>query len=164
MKCIEVEKLLSRHLDGILTSEEKEKLETHLESCLDCQAKRQEYEIILETLRKEEFPELKPYFWERLQPKLKEKEKYLRLTLWKRWTIRAIPVSLVIVLLLTAALLIFLPEKKVELSQTEVLLLRELNPLQVANTLLEEGNIENKNMMLIFTSLEEENSERRYEP
>ena len=162
MKCIEIGKLLSRHLDGILTSEEKEKLETHLESCLECQAKRKEYETILETLREEEFPELKPYFWERLQPKLKEK--FLPLTLWKRWSIRAIPISLLIILLLATALLIFLPEKKVELSQTEVLLLRELNPLQEANTLLEEGNIENKNMMLIFTSLEEENSERRDEP
>jgi len=162
MKCKEVEKFISRYFDGILTSEEKEKLEIHLESCSSCQAKRQEYETILETLRKEEFPEPKPYFWERLLPKLKEKEKYLPLTLWKRWTIRAIPVSLVIVLLLTASLLIFLPEKKVELSQTEVLLLRELNPLQEANTLLEEGNIEKKNMMLIFTTLEEENSERRY--
>lgn len=162
MTCKEVEKLISRHFDGVLTSEEKEKLKTHLESCLDCQAKRQEYETILETLRKEEFPEPKPYFWERLQPRLKEKEKYLPLTLWKRWTIRAIPISLLSVLLLTAVFLIFLPEKKVELSQTEVLLLRELNPLQEANALLEEGNIENKNMMLIFTSLEEENSERRF--
>ena len=160
MKCIEIEKLLSRHLDGILTSEEKDKLEIHLESCPSCQAKRQEYETILETLREEEFPETKPYFWERLLPKLKEKEKYLPLTLWKRWSIRAIPVSLLILLLLTTALLIFLPEKKVELSQTEVLL-RELNPLQETNTLLEEGDLENKNMMLIFTSLEEENSERR---
>jgi predicted anti-sigma-YlaC factor YlaD len=162
MKCKEVEKFISRHFDGVLTLEEKKKLETHLESCSSCQTKKQEYQSLLETLRKEKFPETKPYFWERLQPKLKEKEKYLPLTLWKRWSIRAIPVSLVIVLLLTAALLIFLPEKKIELSQTEVLLLRELNPLQEANTLLEEGNIENKNMMLIFTSLEEENSERRY--
>jgi len=162
MKCKEGEKFISRHLDGVLTLDEKKKLENHLESCSSCQAKREEYQSLLETLRKEEFPETKPYFWERLQPKLKEKEKYLPLTLWKRWTIRAIPVSLVIVLLLTASLLIFLPEKKVELSQTEVLLLRELNPLQEANTLLEEGNIEKKNMMLIFTTLEEENSERRY--
>jgi predicted anti-sigma-YlaC factor YlaD len=162
MTCKEIEKLISRHFDGVLTSEEKKKLKIHLESCSSCHAKRQEYEIILETLRKEEFPEPKPYFWERLQPKLKEKAKYFPLTLWKRWSIRAIPVSLLAVLLLAAALLIFLPEKKVELSQTEVLLLRELNPLQEANTLLEERNIENKNMMLIFTTLEEENSERRF--
>jgi len=164
MKCKKIERLLSRYFDGILKPEDKEKLEIHVESCLLCQEKRREYESMLEILRKEEFPEPKPYFWERLQQKLKEKEKYLPLTLGKRWSIRAIPISLVILLLLTGALLIFLPEKKVELSQTEVLLLRELNPLQEANTLLEEGNIENKNMMLIFTSLEEENSERRYKP
>ena len=158
MKCKEVEKFISRDFDGVLASEEKEKLETHLKSCPGCQAKREEYQSILETLRGGEFPELKPYFWERLQPKLKEK--FLPLTPWKRWSIRAIPISLLIVLLLTTALLIFLPEKRVELSQTEVLL-RELNPLQETNTLLEEGDVENKNMMLIFTSLEEENSERR---
>jgi predicted anti-sigma-YlaC factor YlaD len=161
MICKKVEKLLSGYFDGILEPEEKEKLETHVESCSLCQEKRREYQIMLEILRKEEFPEPKPYFWERLQQKLKEKEKYLPLTLGKRWSTRAIPVSLIILLLLTAALLIFLPEKKVELSQTEVLLLRNLNPLPETNTLLEEANIENKNMMLIFTSMEEENSERR---
>lgn len=159
MICKKVEKLLSGYFDGILKPEEKEKLETHVESCSLCQEKRREYQIMLEILRKEEFPEPKPYFWERLQQKLKEK--YLPLTLGKRWSIRAIPVSLIILLLLTAALLIFLPEQKVELSQTEVLLLRNLNTLPETNTLLEEANIENKNMMLIFTSMEEENSERR---
>lgn len=162
MKCKKVEGLLSRYFDGILKPEDKEKLETHVKSCLLCQEKRREYQSMLEILRNEKFPEPKPYFWERLQQKLKEKEKYLPLTFWKHWSLRAIPISLVILLLLTAAWLIFLPEKKVELSQTEVLLLRNLNTLPETNTLLEEANIENKNMMLIFTSMEEENSERRY--
>lgn len=162
MKCKKVEGLLSRYFDGILKPKDKEKLETHVKSCLLCQEKRREYQSMLEILRNEKFPEPKPYFWERLQQKLKEKEKYLPLTFWKHWSLRAIPISLVILLLLTAAWLIFLPEKKVELSQTEVLLLRNLNTLPETNTLLEEANIENKNMMLIFTSMEEENSERRY--
>jgi len=50
------------------------------------------------------------------------------------------------------------------MSQTEVLLLRNLNPLQETRILLEEESVENKNMMLIFSALEERNDIRRYLP
>jgi len=164
MKCKKFERLLSKSFDGILQPEEKEILEAHLESCLHCQAKREEYQIILEALREKAYPETKPYFWERLQPKLKEKKKYVPLTMWKRWSLRAIPVSLVIIMLLIAAIAFLIPDKREELSQTEVLLLRNLNPLQETRTLLEEESVENKNMMLIFSALEERNNIRRYLP
>jgi len=164
MKCKNVERLLSKSFDGILQPEEKEKLEAHLESCLHCQTKRKEYQIILDVLKEKAYPEPKLLFWERLQPKLKEKKKYVPLTMWKRWSLRAIPVSLMIIMLLIAAIAFLIPDKKEELSQTEVLLLRNLNPLQETRTLLEEESVENKNMMLIFSALEERNDIRRYFP
>lgn len=164
MKCKKFERLLSKSFDRILQPEEKEILEAHLESCLHCQTRRKEYQIILDALKEKAYPEPKPYFWERLQPKLKEKKKYVPLTLWKRWSLRAIPVSLVIIMLLIAAIAFLIPDKREELSQTEVLLLRNLNPLQETRILLEEESVENKNMMLIFTALEEEDIQRRNFP
>jgi len=164
MNCKKIERLLSRSFDGILKPEEKTKLEIHLESCPLCREKKKEYEIILNTLRMKDQPEPKALFWERLQPKLKEKKKYVPWTLWKSWSVRAIPLSLLIVVLLAAIVIFFLPQQKEELSQSEALLLRNLNPFLETRTLLEEEGVEDKNMMLIFTTMEEKNGLRRYYP
>jgi len=164
MKCKKAEKLLLRSFDELIKPEEKVALEEHLKICFFCQAKREEYQSILDALKEKDFSGPQPDFWERLRPKLKERKKYVPLTLWKQWGIRAIPVSLFGVSLLAAAIILFVPPKKEELSQSEVLLLRNLNPMQETRTLLEEEKVENKNMMLIFTAMEEENSNRRYLP
>ena len=162
MKCKKTEKLLLRSFDGLINPEEKVKLEEHLKICFLCRTKREEYQSILNALKENGRPEPNPYFWERLQPKLKERKKYEPWSLWKQWGIRAIPLSLFVVVLLAAAIILFIPPQKEELSQSEVLLLRNLNPLQETRTLLEEEKIENKNMMLIFTAMEEKNNVRRY--
>ena len=164
MKCKKAERLIFRSFDGLLKKEEKNKLKEHLKSCLLCRTKREEYKSILDTLKENHIPEPKPYFWERLRPKLKEKKRYEPLSLWKQWGIRAIPISLLVVVLLAATIVLFLPHKNEELSQSEVLLLRNLNPLQETRTLFEEEKVENKNMMLIFTAMEEKNDIRRYLP
>ena len=164
MKCKKIEKLLLRSFDDHLKDEEKENLESHLRSCLLCQAKRKEYETILGLLRKEEDSEPNPYFLERIQTKIKEREKDAVWTSVKQWSIRAVPISLLLVLLLAMVIILFSPPKSQELSQSEVLLLRNLNPLQETTTLLEEEKVENKNMMLIFTAMEEKNDIRRYFP
>ena len=70
---------------------------------------------------------------------------------------RTIPVFLLLVLFLTAALVFIPPGNGVELSESGVLLLRNLNPLEEARMLFEEEKIENKNMMLIFLAVEEKN-------
>ena len=164
MKCKKAEKLLLRSFDELIKPEEQVKLEEHLKICLRCQTKREEYQSILDALKEKEFPEPKPYFWERLQPKLKERIKYDPWSLWKQWAIRGIPASLLVVSLLAATIILFFPPQKEELSQSEVLLLRNLNPIQETTTLLEEEKVEDKNMKLIFTAMEEKNSVRRYLP
>jgi len=163
MKCKKAEKLLLKSFDTLLQNNDKKELENHLKSCVSCQKKRIEYRYILDTLKNEDFHEPKPYFWERLQPRLKKKDKYEPWPLWKQWGIRAIPLSLFIILLLAASIVFFLPPQNEELSPSGILL-RNQNPFQDTMPLLAEDEVENKNMMLIFTSLEEKNGIRRYLP
>lgn len=163
MKCKKVERFIIRSFDDLLKEQEKNELKKHLESCALCQTKIEEYQGILDALKEKDFPEPKPYFWERLKPKLEERKKYDPWSLWKQWAIRAIPASMVLVILFAAALILFIPPQKEELSQSEVLL-RNLDPLQEATILLEEEKVEDKNMMLIFTAMEEKNSTGRYLP
>jgi len=74
---------------------------------------------------------------------------------------RAIPLFLLLIILLFAALVFIQPRDRVELSETGVLLLRNMNPLEEARTLFEEEKVENKNMMLIFYAMDEKNGIRR---
>jgi predicted anti-sigma-YlaC factor YlaD len=164
MNCKKVERFLLRSFDGLLKEEEKNELKKHLERCPLCQAKREEYQSILDALKQKDFPEPKPYFWERLQPKLAETKKYDPASLWKQWALRAIPASLLVVILFAAAIFLFIPAQQEELSESEDLLLRNLAPLQETKILLEEEKVEDKNMMLIFTAMEEINSTGRYLP
>lgn len=164
MKCKKVEKFLLQSFDERLKEKEKNELKKHLESCPLCQTKRAEYQSILDALKEKDFPEPKPYFWERLQPKLEERKKHDPWSLWKQWAIRAIPASMLLVILFAAVLILFIPPQKEELSESEDLLLRSLDPLQETTILLEEKKVEDKNMMLIFTAMEEKNSTGRYLP
>jgi len=100
MNCKKAEKLLLKSFDGLLRNEETQKFEKHLEHCLRCQTKKEQYQAIRRALKEKDYLEPKPYFWERLQPRLKEQKKYEPWSLWKRWSLSAIPLSLVIVLVL----------------------------------------------------------------
>ncbi|MGD2245297.1 MAG: hypothetical protein PVI11_01990 [Candidatus Aminicenantes bacterium] len=166
MNCKKFEKRILRAFDERLRDDEKKELEEHLHSCPLCSATQEEYRAILNTLKTKDFPEPKPYFWERLQSKLEKSKKVEPWMLWKQWGMRAIPVSLLLILFLSAALLLLSPpEEEVELtkvfSQSGILLLEDQSPLQETTALLETAGIEDKNMILIFTALEENNGTRR---
>lgn len=164
MNCKKFERLLSRSFDGSLKTGEREKLDEHLESCLSCRRMKEDYELIFNTLREKEFPEPQPYFWERLRPKLRERKKLEAWLLWKQLGLRAVPLSLLFAVLITAVLIFFSPEKNGQLSQSGILLFQNQNPIQETKTILEEEKVEDKNMMLIFASLEEKNGSGRYQP
>ncbi len=164
MKCKRAETFLSKSLDGLLTGEEKDALEEHLEGCSSCKKKRDDYVIIAETLGRDDFPEVQPYFWERLQPRLKEGKTYAFWSIWKRWSLRAVPLSIIAVVMLALGFAIFLPHPTNELSQTGDLLLRDNPPLPETVTLLEAETGENKSMQLIFMAMEEKPDLRRYFP
>jgi hypothetical protein len=160
MKCKKMERLLLRSFDDPLKNKKKETLKNHLESCPLCQRRKKEYKIIADNLREKDIPEPKPYFWERLQPKLKEPKKFEPWLEWKWGSIRAVPLSLAIIIFIALATLLFIPKQKKELSQSE-LLLQNVNPIQETKTLFEEEKIEDKNMKLIWLAMEDKNSTRR---
>jgi hypothetical protein len=173
MDCKKFEKLILRAFDGRIIDSEKKELDAHVQDCTLCSATQEEYRIILDTLKEKDFPEPKPYFWERLQSKLKEKKEPEPLTVWRQWGIRAIPVSLILVILFGTAIILFSPQEGMELSQSELsqseaLLLRNLDPLEESRAELEQEDFAVKSMELIFTADENNNSSnngtRRYQP
>lgn len=168
MKCKKFEKRILLALDGRIQSSDKKKLDEHLQSCPLCSSLQKEYQALLDSLKEKDFPEPKPYFWERLQSELKSRKALEPWTIWKKWGVRAIPVSLVLIILFGAAIILFSPQESLELSQSEALLLRNLNPLEETRALLEKEGIVDKNMELIFTAEEKNNGSnngtRRYLP
>ncbi len=164
MKCKKAERLISKSLDGRATDLEMDALEEHFEGCPACRKKREEYALIAETLKGEDFPAVKPYFWERLQPRLKESKKYEFWSVWKQWSMRAIPVSILAVAVFAFGFALFLPQPTEELSQTGDLLLRNTPALPETVTLLDAETGENKSIQLIFMAMEEKPDLRRYFP
>ncbi len=162
MRCHKAEKTILRSWDYPLADVERQALSRHLEHCAACRAKRDEYHSLMQTLHSEEFPAPPPYFWERLQPQLQQRPRFSMGAIWKQWSLRAIPAALgVILVVLLAAALVFSPQPE-ELSQSGILL-RNQNPFE-ESPILSEGSLENPNMVLIFSALDESNSLRRYFP
>ena len=160
MKCKQSEKYLLRSLENRLNPSETTQLKVHLDDCPHCQKRLSEYQIIRSSLKEERFPETRPYFWERLQPKLKEKSLIDPWTVRKQFGLRAIPLSVLIVVLFTVAVFLFVPSQneELELSQTGIFLMQNSNPLEETLTLLSEEGDGNKHIMLIFSSLDETNN------
>lgn len=167
MRCKKAEKLILKSFDHKIKDWEKSELEAHIALCPHCFDMKREYEDILKVLSASPFPEPKPYFWERLRPRLNESSAGI-LPFWKLWAIKLVPAAVSIVVLLAAGLTFFKPDQSFslqdEMSKTEILLLQDLNPFQETRSVFEAENSETKNMILIFTSLEENNSVRRYFP
>jgi hypothetical protein len=161
MNCKKAEKLFLRGHDGLLSEEESKELENHISGCPLCQKNNEEYQNIFDVLEKTDFPEPKSYFWERLQPRLKEKITSEPWQAWKQWGLRAIPLSLLLVLFLASAILILWPQPREEFSQSGVLLFEDQDPFQDTGTVLDQEGVEDKNMMLIFASLDENPGTRR---
>lgn len=166
MSCNAFEKLLQQSFEGLLIHEEREQLESHLKQCRACQQKQKEYRAIFSVLQNEQaaFPKPQSFLWERLRPELQKKRPPGLFQLWKTWGLRAIPLSLLLVTIFGTAILLLIPHPKDEMSQSELLLLQNLNPLQETQSILEEGSVEEKNMRLIFTTMDDRISTRRYTP
>lgn len=163
MNCKQAEKFLLLSFDGRLGEKDRALLDDHLESCSVCREKEKDYRQILGLLRVE-VPEPLPYFEQRLLGKLEEKEKLAPALFSKRWAARAMAVSLAVAILFGVGILFFRPQEPLELSQTEILLLRNENPLDEASTILDQKKLEDRNMMLIFAASETRDPARRYRP
>jgi predicted anti-sigma-YlaC factor YlaD len=161
MRCKRAEHWILRSMDHPLSDEQQQELAEHLHSCPACRAMEQEYHSLRQTLQHEDFPAPQPYFWERLQPRLQENRRPALMPLWKEWGLRAIPMSLAVILMLVlAGIFLFNPQAE-QLSDSGILL-RNQNPFP-DTLLLADEEVENPNMVLIFSSLDDSRL-RRYFP
>jgi anti-sigma factor RsiW len=156
MNCKRAENLLVRSFDGPLPPGEADVLRGHLEACPACRRRSEEYDLIRDAFRTFPPAEPRPYFWERLSAHLPAAD----LSPWPSWRklgLKLVPACLAVVLVLGAALAFLRPQAAAELSQTEILLRGE-DPLNETTNILDEKRAEDKNMMILFASLEFQSS------
>jgi anti-sigma factor RsiW len=156
MDCHKAERLLLRAFDAPVEDGAQADLRDHLAACRACRAKAGQYGLIRDVLRGGAVPQPLPYFRERVMAKLAERERLSPVRLWLQWSHRAAAFSLAAFILFGAGVLLFQPKEPQELSQVETLLLRDENPLKETANVLEQKKVEDKNMMLIFASLEDQ--------
>jgi anti-sigma factor RsiW len=162
MNCKTAEKRILKSLDGRLDERSAGLLGKHLEACPSCRKAEAEYRSMLALLRNGKDVAPLPDFWERLQPRLREETELVPFLFWERWNLRAIPVFLALVAVAAAAL--FFTPQAGELTASEALLLENTNPITAAEQLFGEEKAEDRNMMLIFASLEDKTPIRRPTP
>ncbi len=162
MNCRKAEKLMLRSIDGRLDERGRDRLAAHLAACPACRKVETEYRSMLGLLKAGREAEPLPRFWERLEPRLREEREIVPLLFWERWSLKAIPVFLALVLLL-GGFLFFAPQAR-ELSQSATLLLENRDPLSETQALFEADKPETRTMMLLFASLDETSPARRPTP
>jgi predicted anti-sigma-YlaC factor YlaD len=162
MNCRKAEKWLLKSLDERLDGRDSEALGKHLASCPACRKASTEYRTMLSLLRDEREAAPMPGFWDRLAPRLREETEIIPLLFWERWSLRAIPVFLLLVVLIGGFL--WLQPQAGELNQSAALLLENRDPLSDTHALFDAGKPETRSMMLMFASLEEKTSARRPTP
>jgi predicted anti-sigma-YlaC factor YlaD len=153
MNCNKAEKWILRSLDGRLDGRSEGLLRKHVEACPACRKAEKEYRSMLALLRNGADAAPLPRFWERLEPRLREERELVPLLFWERWSLRAIPVFLALVVLI-GGFLFFTPQRS-ELTSSEALLLGNALPVTETSQILGEEKADTRNMMLIFASLEE---------
>lgn len=161
MKCRKAEKLISKLIDGRLDQETSARLKAHLDVCPSCARLLQDYQkmqALLSGIRVEAEPE--PYFAERVKARLSLEPRPSVWALAERWYAAAIPVFLVIATILIGVLFLIQPGEK-QLSQSELLLFQNQNPLQETQVILEEEKPENRQLKLLFAGLEGQEIVRR---
>lgn len=161
MECKEAERFLLRSYDKKLGPEDRQQLQGHLQSCPSCRRKEMDYREILGLLRPGPILEPLPYFKERLLARIREEEKEQPVLFGLKWAHRAVAFCLAVFFLFGVGILLFPPEETAEITRAERLLLQNENPLTETANLLNQQRAEDKNMMLIFASLDDRNGGRR---
>jgi len=162
MNCRKAEELLLRSIDGRLEGSARDLLAKHLESCPACRKAEREYRSMFSLLKEGRDVAPLPRFWERLEPRLREETALVPLLFWERWSLRAIPVFLALVILL-GGFLFFAPQAR-ELSQSAALLLEDRDPLTETQALFEADKPDTQTMLLMFASLDDKAPLRRPTP
>jgi hypothetical protein len=153
MNCREAERILLLSWDRPLDASEQAGLDLHQASCPRCRALAGEYAALREGLRGLPQGTPRPYFWTRLNARIEALEHPAPLTVWRKWCLRAIPVSLFLIGLFIGGL-IFLPAGSDNMTQSEALLLRNANPIVETSAYLDDTKGVDKNMAIIFAASE----------
>jgi hypothetical protein len=161
MDCKKAERFLLRSYDTPLGPEERAELQGHIQGCPSCRRKDLEYRTVLGLLRPGSVPEPLPYFRERLLARIRAKEKDIPALFGLKLAHRAVAFCLAVFFVFGVGILLFPPDEPQELSQAERFLLHDENPLTETASLLNQKKPEDRNMMLIFASLEDRNVGRR---
>lgn len=151
MKCRKAERCLLRSLDRPLNAAERLELDRHLGSCPRCRVLGGEYSALRDSLRGLPQGSPRPYFWQRVNARIEALEHPEPAAVWRKWCLRAIPVSLFLIGLFIGGL-IFLPGGNDNLSQSEALLLHNANPMIGTSAYLDDAKGVDKNMMIIFAA------------
>ncbi|MEN6559164.1 MAG: zf-HC2 domain-containing protein [Acidobacteriota bacterium] len=162
MNCRKAEELLLRSIDGRLGGRDRDRLAAHLAACPACRKVEAEYRSMLRLLKDGREAQPLPRFWERLEPRLREETDLVPLLFWERWSLKAIPVFLALVILL-GGFLFFAPRVR-ELSQSAALLLENRDPMSETTAIFETDKPETRTMMLMFASLDDKSPLRRPTP
>jgi len=164
MNCRKAEDLLVRRFDGPLGPDEADALRGHLGACPGCRRSEADYALIRDAVLA--FPPAapRPYFAERVAAKLPA----AAASPWawpflRRIGLKLVPAYLAAIIVLGAALAFFGPGAGGELSQAEILLRGE-DPLNETTNILDENRAEDKNMMILFASLDRQSSPGRQRP
>ncbi|MCP2619803.1 anti-sigma factor [Candidatus Aminicenantes bacterium AC-334-K16] len=72
MKCKKIKKLINESLERQLSSQEKQRLESHLAKCEDCRLFSEELRQLVEVASSLEEPEPSPRVWEKIKASLQE--------------------------------------------------------------------------------------------
>jgi anti-sigma factor RsiW len=162
VNCRKAEELLLRSIDGRLDGRERDILGKHLEACPACRKVEAQYRSMFGLLRDGRNVAPLPRFWERLDPRLREETELVPLLFWERWSLRAIPLFLALVVL-AGGFLFFTPQAR-EMSQSAALLLEDRDPLSETQALFDTDKAETRTMMLMFASLDDKTPLRRPTP
>jgi hypothetical protein len=151
MKCREAERILLLSWDRPLDASEQAGLDLHQAACPRCRALDGEYAALRNGLRSLPQGTPRPYFWTRLDARIEALEHPAPLTVWRKWCLRAIPVSLFLIGLFIGGL-IFLPAGSDNLSPSEALLLRNSKNLTETTAFLDEAEGEGRRVMVILAA------------
>jgi len=153
MRCKRAERWINRWVDERLDPARTAALEEHLAACSGCRRAAQEVRGLVALIRQDNQVEPAPGFLARLQPRLREEQALVPFLVCERWCLRAVPVFLGLVLFVVG-LVAMGPSETPTLTQSEALLLENRNPLTETARIFDAAKPEDRNMMLIFASLE----------
>jgi len=153
MNCRQAERRLLRSFDGRITAEERKKLEDHIRHCSRCARLETEYKTLLSWIKPEEVPEPLPHFRERLEKKIASLGRPEPEIIWQPILVRAATIALIGLIILSGLMIFLQLGKSTAFTQTEALIFQE-NPFPEVQQILNETQLEQRNLRLMFSSLE----------